>query len=340
MSYASARRSLKVGALRLLDRFGAASAVRRSRWRGESLAILCYHGVSLDDEHRWRPSLYMRPELFESRLDLLEANHYNVLPLGEGLVRLRAGTLPPRAVAITFDDGTVDFAMRAWPLLKARGYSATVYWTTHYAKREMPVPTVFSSYVQYRAGIPFAAEAQMLDHRVSSRQKNEAIQQYCREHGVNYGALCARRILQVLRPDEIHALSAEGADIQLHTHAHRVALKHEDFVADLETNRSLIRHATGKEPVHFCYPSGRFRRRLFPWLAGMGIQSATTTEPGLARPATHPYLLPRLVDHEGLSAVEVDAWLSGVAALLPHRTYWRDPDESVQPPAAPESGRS
>ena len=334
MSYASARRSLKVGALRLLDRVGAASAVRRSRWRGESLAILCYHGVSLDDEHRWRPSLYIRPELFESRLKLLEANRYSVLPLGEGLARLGAGTLPPRAVAITFDDGTVDFALRAWPLLKARGFPATVYWTTHYAQREMPVPTVFSSYVQYRAAAPFAGEARMLDHRVSSRQKNEAIQQYCREHGVDYGALCAKRILQVLRPDEIHALAAEGADIQLHTHSHRIALEHEDFVADLETNRSLIRQATGKEPLHFCYPSGRFRRRVFPWLKEMGIRSATTTEPGLARPNTHPYLLPRLVDHEGLSTVEVDAWLSGVAALLPHRTYWRDPDDDAEATSA------
>ena len=70
-----------------------------------------------------------------------------MLPLGEALQRLRAGTLPARSVAITFDDGTYDFFRQAYPLLKSYGFPVTVYQTTYYTSVERPVFNLICSYM-------------------------------------------------------------------------------------------------------------------------------------------------------------------------------------------------
>ena len=126
------RRSLRRAALTVLKGCGAFHLVRGTEWRRQRLLILCYHGISLEDEHRWRPGLYLQPSQLERRLQILSAGKYSVLPLGEALQRLYRRDLPPRSVAITFDDGTHDFYSRAHPLLRKFGFPVTVYLTTYY----------------------------------------------------------------------------------------------------------------------------------------------------------------------------------------------------------------
>jgi hypothetical protein len=47
-------------------------------------------------------------------------------------------------------------------------------------------------------------------------------------------------------------------------------------------NRSRITELTGREPRHYCYPSGVYRPQFLPWLARHDVSSATTCDPGLA----------------------------------------------------------
>jgi hypothetical protein len=54
----------------------------------------CYHGTSLEDEHLWRPRLYVQPQKVEQRLESLRKGQFSVLPLEEALDRLRGGTCP------------------------------------------------------------------------------------------------------------------------------------------------------------------------------------------------------------------------------------------------------
>jgi hypothetical protein len=96
-----ARTRMRDSALQVIRLAGGLSAAGRSRWRPRGLLILCYHGFAMDDEHLWNPSLFVTRSHLESRLAFLAAEGYAVLPLAEGLARLSAGTLPPRAVAIT-----------------------------------------------------------------------------------------------------------------------------------------------------------------------------------------------------------------------------------------------
>ena len=117
-------------------------AVAASEWRRRRLLILCYHSLSVDQEHEWRRALFFTPEEFQARLDLIHRYRLNVLPLEEALARLRAGTLPPRSAALTFDDGSADFHNLVVPMLARFGYPATVYITTYYLEKRLPISCV------------------------------------------------------------------------------------------------------------------------------------------------------------------------------------------------------
>src|SRR2546426_384459 len=88
---------------------GGFRSIAASAWRRRRLLILCYHGVSLQDEHEWNPELFVTPEFLRRRFEILRDGGYVVLPLGEAVLKLRRGTLPPRCVALTFDDGFYNF---------------------------------------------------------------------------------------------------------------------------------------------------------------------------------------------------------------------------------------
>jgi hypothetical protein len=90
----------KMGVLRLAEASAASRVLSRSSWRRHRLLILCYHGVSMYDEHEWG-DLYISPETFRRRMEVLARTHCNVLPLSEAVYRLQNGTLPDRAVVIT-----------------------------------------------------------------------------------------------------------------------------------------------------------------------------------------------------------------------------------------------
>ena len=53
-----------------------------------------------------------------------------MLDVVEALDRLYAGTLAPNTIALTFDDGYVDNAVHAMPVLEAHGFRGTVFVVT------------------------------------------------------------------------------------------------------------------------------------------------------------------------------------------------------------------
>src|SRR2546426_1106000 len=123
-------KTFKRATLGSLKSSGVFSLVQNSRWRGERLLILAYHGLSLDDEHLWDYTQFMPPEFFRTRMQLIKISGCTVLPLGEALKRLYSGDLSDKSVAITFDDGTYVFYKQAYPFLREFVFPATLYLTT------------------------------------------------------------------------------------------------------------------------------------------------------------------------------------------------------------------
>ena len=286
----------------------------------------------------------MTPAILESRLRMLRDGRYNVLPLGEAVRRLYEGTLPPRSVALTFDDGMFDFKARAWPLLQEFGFPATVYLTTYYSDYGKPIFGLLCSYVLWRARARMsqpdvtslfgkAMPWQLADAAGRARAHRDIQAHVDREQltlpertafaerltellGEDYEAIRAKRILTVMTRDEAAEIARDGADVELHTHRHRTPNDHELFLREIADNRARIELIRDGVARHFCYPSGVYRAEFLPWLREAGVTTATTCDPGLASPRSDPLLLPRLVDTSFLSPLDVEGWMTGMSAFF------------------------
>ena len=84
--------------------------------------MLTYHAIA-----RGPAPLFVDPALFAEQLDRIVSSGATVLTVSELASTLRAGRLPARAVAITFDDGFLSVCENAAPLLAERGLRATVF---------------------------------------------------------------------------------------------------------------------------------------------------------------------------------------------------------------------
>jgi peptidoglycan/xylan/chitin deacetylase (PgdA/CDA1 family) len=116
----SAFYAVKAGATRA--RSAAWHARRRRHVDGAGLRILFYHRVSDD-----RDELAVRPRAFRRQMDHLARDGYRVVDLIALSDLLDAGKLPPRTVALTFDDGFSDVAEHALPVLVEHNFFATVF---------------------------------------------------------------------------------------------------------------------------------------------------------------------------------------------------------------------
>jgi peptidoglycan/xylan/chitin deacetylase (PgdA/CDA1 family) len=139
------------------------------------LQILCYHGFQLVDECRFRPQLFISEDTFIGRLQHLVSEGFVVLPLDEALTRMWNGTLPQRSLAITIDDGFKSTLSVAAPLLLRFHLPATVYVTTYYMEKNVPVFRLAMQYLFWRASARPLDEVTLellaaLDSQLADRQ--------------------------------------------------------------------------------------------------------------------------------------------------------------------------
>ena len=94
----------------------------RGRLDTSGLRILFYHRVSHD-----RDELAVAPDSFAEQMDYLASEAYRVVDVLTAIDLLDSGKPLARTVAMTFDDGFLDVAEHALPILSERGFHATVF---------------------------------------------------------------------------------------------------------------------------------------------------------------------------------------------------------------------
>ncbi|HUM09431.1 MAG TPA: polysaccharide deacetylase family protein [Myxococcaceae bacterium] len=306
----------------------------------DALRIVCWHGTSLAGEQRVFPGLFLSPDDLERRL--LALHRYPVLPLEEAVHRLRAGTLPPAAVALTIDDGFFGTLRHGWPALQRHGFPATLYATTYHVQSGTPV---FRLLVQWafqqgrepvlelsQLGLGMVGTVRMVpgperteamwrlirhaEERMSEPERQTLADRVAAALGVDLGPVRAGRWLSLASAEELRVAAGEGLDVQLHTHRHRFPAARELALRELRDNRAVLEPVTGRALRHFCYPSGYFRASHLPWLEEAQVESATTCDPGMNRRGDSLLTLRRFLDSSERSQLEFEAELCGFSELL------------------------
>jgi peptidoglycan/xylan/chitin deacetylase (PgdA/CDA1 family) len=319
------------------------------RWltRGQ-LRILCYHGIWLGPPPHYGDRLFMSPKTFAQRMQMLARNGYRVLPLAVAVERLRQGSVTSRDVVITIDDGWQGTGRHMLPELARLGFAATIYVSTRNVLDGQPVLPVLVSYLMQRVGsnaarrrveallppYPPGIETASLDDRLlewleamtDDRARECGLRRVGAALGIDIIALVETGAFSLMTPDALRWAVATGVDVQLHTHGHSMhGMDGAQLARELRCNRAALAEILGVAPSsfkHFCYPSGEHDSRAFPVLRADGVQTATTTEFGLAKPSDSPLALPRILDGEATSDIELEARLSGfwsVARALSRR---------------------
>jgi peptidoglycan/xylan/chitin deacetylase (PgdA/CDA1 family) len=335
-------RPIKIGLLAAANTSGLSRRIGCSAWRQQRLLILGYHGITKGQVHQWNPSLFMHADVFRKRMSLLRRADCNVLGLAEALKQLADGTLPPRSVVLTFDDGFADFNNVAWPILRDFGFPATLYLTTYYVFRNLPVFDPALDYLLWQARgqelnwseinarrvslnpagrqqIWRSLQAYALERKFTGTEKDNLLEELADRLGLDYYAFRQSRVLNLLNEGEARRLSAEGVDLQLHTHRHRTSTCQSHFSQEVLENRKCLASLGSPDAEHFCYPSGVYRETAAKWLQELGIKSAVTCKAGLAVPGPNALSLPRVVDAFPLTETEFLGWIYGSSALVPRR---------------------
>jgi peptidoglycan/xylan/chitin deacetylase (PgdA/CDA1 family) len=303
------------------------------------LRILCYHGISSGDEHLYSPFLFMRPAVFRRRMDLLARRGVPVIPLDEGIRRLKVDGVRRAETVITFDDGWRSNLTLALPVLRQHDFPACVYVTTDHLDDGNPVTNVVLWYLLWktsRSTLNLSGVHPSIDGHyplgerrndtglrlmtiaatLERRQQRELLETLATELQVNDTTILDSDRFRLMSVAELLEMQAAGVDVQLHTHSHHLpADSFANMSAEVSENRQIVERIIGIPRRHFCYPSGHYGRDHPAWLAQLGIESATTCNPGHCSSQANPLLLPRHLDRDDASDVIFDAEICGVLEI-------------------------
>jgi peptidoglycan/xylan/chitin deacetylase (PgdA/CDA1 family) len=164
----------------------------------------------------------------------------------------------------------------------------------------------------------FATEAQLCQE-----ERQQIAKRLADLVGEDYEELSRRRIFNLMNKEELSQIVRNGIDLQLHTHRHRVPSNKDLFLKELADNRDFLRDIGQVHTNHFAYPSGVYRQEVFPWLAQLGVRSATSCDTGLVSAHSYQLCLPRFIDSPNISNLEFESWLCGLRDVLPSQEIVR-----------------
>jgi peptidoglycan/xylan/chitin deacetylase (PgdA/CDA1 family) len=276
------------------------------------LAVLMYHRVGREADPL-RPRMATADE-FRGQMRLI-ARFFRPCGLAQGLRLLREDRLPPRSVAVTFDDGYADNVQVALPILRETGIPATFFVATAYldggrmwndtiiealrrlAPGEYPFP---------HAGLSTINVPHSLDRRALLLHLLAAIKhlpQPDRDSAATALADLLGRPLPtnlMMRREDLRLLIEGGMEVGGHTRSHPIlsglSASHaeEEIAGGLDDLAALV----GRRPTLFAYPNGRrgldYGDREVGIVRRLGLTAALVTNRGIVTAGSDPFQAPRL----------------------------------------------
>lgn len=275
------------------------------------LSILIYHRV-LPHKDPLFPGEVDRAEFSDQMAAL--SSRFNVLPLLDAVRMAKAGTLPPRAAAITFDDGYADNAEVALPVLQQHGLHATFFVATGFLNGgRMWNDSVIELVRAAPAGVLDATPLGLGSHPLRTlAERQRAIPALIGQ--LKYLPM-AERLAQVERlaelagcalPDDLMMTSAQvrklhaaGMGIGAHTVNHPILARLPDAQAreEIAQGKLALEDIIGAHVSLFAYPNGKPGEDYLPQHVAMArdlrFEGAVSTSWGASRGKPDPFQLPR-----------------------------------------------
>lgn len=278
------------------------------------LSILIFHRV-----------LAVRDPLFPGEVDAIDfervcswvASMFNVLPLAEAVSRHARGSLPARALSITFDDGYADNHDVAMPILQRHGLTATFFIATGFLDGgRMWNDTVIEAIRRTNCSSidlhPLGIEGMGRFDLASIEKRRFAVDQVIAsvKHRHPAERLGLVRIVAeqagAILPDHLMLSSAQvramrqgGMQIGAHTVSHPIlaALTREEARREIAESRDMLEGILGERVSLFAYPNGKpgrdYSNENVQVVRDLGFAAAVSTSWGAARLTTDLFQLPR-----------------------------------------------
>jgi len=289
------------------------SGVSIRRRHEDPFLILIYHRVI---EPRPFNLESTAPCAFEGQMRYL-ARHFQVAPLAEIIERTRSGApIPPRSLAITFDDGYEDNYTHAFPVLRALGLPATIFLTTGWIDTdEVPwfdrVLDAFRRSTRDSIALPGEPERTLLGQgavreRLAIRALYALMRVQDSERRIAQESLIAELApgdkgprKAMLQWPQIREMASSGISFGGHTVTHPILsrMPEEDVRRELAESKKRIEEETQSPVTLLAYPVGR-RVDYSPAVLGLarelGYTAAVTTTVGVNARGDDPFLLKRI----------------------------------------------
>ena len=324
-------------------RFAGLFALCRYLYR-HKVRILCYHGFTLKDEHRFVPGLFIETAVFQQRMQYLKDKGYQVLKLEDAYAQIENQAITADTVVLTIDDGFYSSLIIAAPILKRFEFPATLYLTSYYFDETCPIFTLAVDYMFWtttsqavnfsKLAIPGLEDDKTTDiasgkgsraceliknfgqSLPSNEERTRLMESLARLLNFDYGHLEESRLLNLINRDELAVMLQHGIDIQLHSHRHRFPLDSDKAGREITDNRAAVEPYLKQAMSHFCYPSGEWDKLHWPVLENHNVRTATTCESGLVDADTPRFAMNRILDSARISQIEFEAEVSGFNELI------------------------